>query len=134
MLERKLLPLLGGLLWLWTTCGACGHDRPASSTDATPAPRKVAATNDAGTGASAAASGANAASAASADEASKPTAGSSTGRDARQPTPTTASPATRRAPTAVGGPAGRAAYADFQGKRIGLVHTANVIGEVDPCG
>jgi len=31
-------------------------------------------------------------------------------------------------------PAGMDAFADFDGKRIGLVHTANLIGEIDPCG
>jgi hypothetical protein len=31
-------------------------------------------------------------------------------------------------------PGGMDAFSEFQGKRIGLIHTANVIGEVDPCG
>lgn len=29
---------------------------------------------------------------------------------------------------------GLEAFADFEGKRIGLLHTANVMGEIDPCG
>jgi len=31
-------------------------------------------------------------------------------------------------------PGGMDAFQDFKGRRIGLIHTANVIGEVDPCG
>ncbi len=39
-------------------------------------------------------------------------------------------PIARRTPP----PGGMDAFPDFKGTRIGLVHTANVIGEVDPCG
>lgn len=43
---------------------------------------------------------------------------------------------TRRPPTSkrVPPPKGMDAYADFVGARVGLIHTANVMGEVDPCG
>ena len=38
-------------------------------------------------------------------------------------------PIRRRTPP----PGGMDVFSDFQGKRVGLIHTANVIGEVDPC-
>ena len=31
-------------------------------------------------------------------------------------------------------PKGMSAHPDFVGARVGLIHTANVMGEVDPCG
>ena len=38
--------------------------------------------------------------------------------------------AARRTPP----PKGVDAYAEFQGTRVGVVHTGNLIGEIDPCG
>ena len=39
-----------------------------------------------------------------------------------------------RASTRVAPPKGMDAHPDFVGARVGLIHTANVMGEVDPCG
>ena len=39
-----------------------------------------------------------------------------------------------RAATRVAPPKGMDAHPDFVGARVGLIHTANVMGEVDPCG
>lgn len=44
--------------------------------------------------------------------------------------PTRRPPASKRVPP----PKGLDAYADFVGARVGLIHTANVMGEIDPCG